>query len=338
MELATVWFFLWGLLWAIYLMTDGFDLGIGALLPFLARDETDTRVLYNATGPLWDGNEVWLITAGGVTFAAFPKTYAVLFSGFYEALTLLVLALIVRGVSFEFRAKVASARARQVCDLCQFLGSTLAAVLLGVLFANLFRGLPIKAGVNQGTLLAQLNAYGLAGGVVFLAVFLLHGALWLAIRTEGGLHDKAVRTATLLWPVVLVATAAFLAYTALATHLYENYIRHPILFAVPLVAVGALIAIKVSLHQARPWPAWFASAAMIVAITFFGIIGLYPNMVPSTIDPQANSITLSQAASSPLTLKVMLVVVMLLIPIVLAYQIWAYRLFSDKVDPDRLVY
>ena len=338
MTLATVWFFLWGLLWAIYFMTDGFDLGVGVLLPFLARDETQRRTMYNATGPLWDGNEVWLITAGGVTFAAFPQMYAVMFSTFHEALTLLLLALIVRGISFEFRGKADSPAWRRLCDVCQFAGSLLAAILLGVAFANIFQGVRLVDGVHQGTILSLLNPYGLAGGVFFLAIFLLHGALWLAIRTEGELHERAVRTAGVLWFVLLVLAVAFLIFTAIATKLYGNYLKAPLLWVVPLLAVGALVAIRVFLTKARLWSAWFASAGTIVAVTFFGVIGLYPNMLPSTIEPETNSIVFSQAASSPLTLKIMLGVVILFIPLVLAYQFWAYRMFSGKVDTNDLVY
>ena len=338
MALATTWFFIWALLWAVYFMTDGFDLGVGALLPFLAKDETEKRIMYNATGPVWDGNEVWLIAAGGVTFAAFPRTYAVMFSTFHEALTLLLLALSIRGISFELRSKVASASARKLCDLCQFLGSTLVAVLLGVAFANIFQGLRIVNGVHQGTILTLLNPYALAGGIFFLSMFLLHGALWLAIRTAGDLHTRATRTAAVLWRLVLAVAAAFLIYTAFATHLYDNYLRRPILFVVPLLAVGALIAVRIFLGKARFWSAWLASAVMIVATTFFGFIGLYPNMLPSVIDPQANSIVFHQAASGPLTLKIMLGVVAFFVPLAVLYQLWAYRMFSDKVNPSELVY
>jgi cytochrome d ubiquinol oxidase subunit II len=199
-------------------------------------------------------------------------------------------------------------------------------------------GLPIVNGVHQGTILTLLNPYGLAGGVFFLSVFLLHGALWLAIRTEGGVHVRAIRTAGVLWYLVLALAVVFLLYTAFATNLYDNYARQPILCAVPLLAVGALIAVKIFLEKARFGSAWLACAGMIVATTFVGFIGLYPNMLPSTLDPQANSIVFHQAASSPLTLKIMLGVVAFLVPVVLLYQLWAYRLFSDKVNASELIY
>jgi cytochrome bd ubiquinol oxidase subunit II len=338
MTLATVWFFIWGLLWAIYFMTDGFDLGVGALLPFLARDEAERRTMYNATGPLWDGNEVWLVTAGGVTFAAFPRTYAVMFSTFYDALTLLLLALIVRGLSFEFRGKVDSPAWRRLCDACQFLGSTLAAVLLGVAFGNIFEGLPIANNVYQGTFVDLLNPYAVAGGIFFLAVFLLHGALWLGIRTTGDFQARALRAASALWVVVLVLAVVFLVYTAFATQLYGNYLSQPLLWIVPLLAVAALVAVRVCLGKSRVGLAWLASAVTIVAVTFFGIIGLYPNMLPSTIEPATNSITLTNGASGPLTLKIMLGVVLIFVPLVIGYQLWAYHLFTGKVEPSELVY
>ncbi len=338
MTLEMLWFYLWGLLWAIYFVTDGFDLGVGMLLPVLGKDEVSKRTLYNATGPLWDGNEVWLITAGGVTFAAFPKTYAVMFSSFYVALTLLLVALIIRGISLEYRSKVESAGWKKLCDVCQFAGSGLIALLVGVAFANIFRGLPIEDGIFKGSFFGLLNPYGICGGVFFITIFLLHGALWLMIRTDGQLHEKARKLASVLWIAVLAVTVAFLIYSYIETNLYANYLETPGLFVIPLAAVGALIACRVFIGQNTAWKAWFASAVFIMACTFFCIVGLFPNMLPSSIDPAANSITYTAAASSPLTLKVMLGVVLLFIPLVLIYQIWAYTLFSKKVETEQLIY
>lgn len=338
MFLEGLWFYLWGLLWAIYFMTDGFDLGVGMLLPFLGKDETAKRTLYNATGPLWDGNEVWLITAGGVTFAAFPKTYAVLFSSFYVALTLLLVALIIRGISFEYRSKAESTGWKKLCDVCQFAGSGLTALLIGVAFANIFRGLPIENGVFKGSFFGLLNPYGICGGIFFIAVFLLHGAIWLTIKTDGLLNKKAKRTAEILWSVALGVTVVFLAFSYIETRLYANYFNRPVLFAIPVGAVVALAACRIYLFKNQAWKAWFASAVFILAATFFCIVGLYPNMLPSRIDPNINSITYSDAASSPLTLTVMLIVVLLFIPLVLIYQVWAYVLFSKKVETEELIY
>ncbi|MDO8302805.1 MAG: cytochrome d ubiquinol oxidase subunit II [Sedimentisphaerales bacterium] len=337
MTLEVLWFFLWGLLWALYFITDGFDLGAGTLLPFLAKNETEKRLIYNATGPVWDGNQVWLITAGGVTFAAFPRTYAVMFSAFYTAFFLLLLMLILRGVSFGFRSKATSAAMVKLCDVFQFFGSGVTAILLGVAFANIFKGLPIENGVNKGGLLNLLSPYGILGGIFFLSIFLLHGAIWLSIKTDGVFHARTVKTAKFLWAITVVIAVIFLAVTKFQTTLYDNYINHPLLWVIPVAAVVALLAVGVLLKKGKCGYAWGASAAAIFCTTFFAIVGLYPNMLISTIDP-AHTITLNNAASSPLTLKVMLAVVLLFLPFVIGYQLWAYSLFSKKIRSDELIY
>jgi cytochrome d ubiquinol oxidase subunit II len=338
MELQSVWFFLWGLLWAVFFMTDGFDLGIGSLYPFLGKSERDKHMMIHAMGPLWDGNEVWLITAGGVTFAAFPLVYAVMFSSLYSALMLILFALILRGVSFEFRNKVDSAAWKRVWDGCIFVGSFLPALLFGVAFANIFQGIPFdQDGVYQGTLLTLLNPYGLLGGVLFLCLFLVHGALWLTIRTDGDLAVRAERLAGKLWPVLTGVAVVFLVATFIFTSLYDNYLANPLLFLVPVVSVAAIVGIRYFLMKQAFFMAWAASAATIVSCTFFGVIGLFPNLFPSSIDPAFN-LTAFNASSSPLTLKIMLIVVLLFVPVVLVYQVWAYKLFSVKVTDDDLAH
>ena len=338
MALQLIWFILWGLLWAIYFITDGFDLGIGTLYPFMAKNENERRVMINSMGPLWDGNEVWLLTAGGVTFAAFPTVYAVMFSSLYTALMLLLFALIVRGVAFEFRGKVDSPVWRKIWDLCIFLGSFLPALLLGVAFANIFRGLPIDGdGLYHGNLLTLLNPYGLLGGVLFVLLFLIHGAIWLAIKSQGELHERARTTANYLWPILLVVAVLFLAASFLATNLYDNYLAHPALFIVILVTVAALLGIRLFLQTQALFKAWFASALTIIGATFYGVLGLYPNMFPSTIDPKF-SLTAHNASSSALTLKIMLMVALIFVPIVLIYQGWTYKTFSGKVTEEELSY
>lgn len=338
MILESTWFFLWGLLWAVYFMTDGFDLGIGTLMPFLGKTDVDKRAMINSIGPLWDGNEVWLLTAGGVTFAAFPQVYAVMFSSLYSALMLILFALILRGVAFEFRSKVDSDGWRKVWDICIFAGSAVPALLFGVAFANIFRGIPIdQNGIYQGSLFTLLNPYGLLGGVLFLIVFLLHGSLWLTTKAQGELQQRAVSTANRLWPVLLAVAVIFLAASIFATSLYANYLDHPILFAVILLTVCALLGIKVFLAKQAYFKAWCASALTIVGTTFYGIIGLYPKMLPSNIDV-AYSLTAHSSASSPQTLKIMLMVVVLFLPVVLAYQIWAYFLFKGEVTEKDMVY
>ena len=338
MVMQSIWFFLWGLLWAIFFVTDGFDFGIGTLYPFLGKSETDKRTMINAMGPLWDGNQVWLITAGGVTFAAFPKVYAVMFSSLYSALMLILFALIIRGVSFEFRGKIDDPRWRKIWDICIFVGSVAPAVLFGVAFANIFKGIPIDGeGIYKGTLLTLLNPYGLLGGVLFLLLFIQHGALWLAIKSTGDLHDRAARTAKMVWPVLLAVAVIFLVASMFATRLYDNYLAYPILFLVIIMTVAGLLGARFFLARAAYFKAWFASALTIIGATFYGVVGLFPNLFPSSLDSQYN-LTAFNASSSPYTLKIMLVVVIIFVPIILAYQIWAYNMFKDKITIEELIY
>ncbi|MCF8054434.1 MAG: cytochrome d ubiquinol oxidase subunit II [Deltaproteobacteria bacterium] len=340
MMLETTWFILWGVLWAVYFALDGYDLGLGTMLPFLARKgmqgERDRRLIYNAAGPFWDGNQVWLVTAGGVTFAAFPGAYAALFSGMYTALFLLLFSLILRGVSFEFRRKVNSVAWRQTWDACHVLGSFLPALLLGVAFANIFQGIPLNAhGINEGGLLDLLNPYGLAGGVLFVLMFSLHGLLWLAVRTQGDLAESSVAMAKKLWVALLAMLALFLLMSAVYTKLFANYWENPILFAILLLPVVGLIQVRFALNRRASVLAWAGSAVAIIGVTLFGVLGIFPALLPSSIDP-AYSMTISNAASSPKTLKIMLVVALLLVPLVIAYQAWVHVFFGKKITEEDL--
>ena len=337
MDLQVVWFFLWGLLWAVFFMTDGFDLGIGTLYPFLGKSDRDKRVMITSLGPLWDGNEVWLLTAGGVTFAAFPKVYAVMFSSLYTPLMLILFALILRGVSFEMRGQSDHPTWVKTWDACIFIGSAVPALLFGVAFGNIFQGLPIENGVYQGNLFTLLNPYGLLGGLLFLSLFLVHGALWLCIRTEGDLQGRAIAAAKRIWPATVVIAVLFLIHTAFATKLWDNYLAHPALFLVVILDVAALLLIRLFIQKAQWFKAWFASAATIVLCTFFGVIGLFPNMYPSSTNP-ADTLTAFNASSSPLTLKIMLTVVVIFLPLVIGYQVWTYNLFKGKVTDEDLAH
>jgi cytochrome d ubiquinol oxidase subunit II len=330
--LPTIWFILWGVLWAVYFMLDGFDLGLGTLMPFLAKSDTDRRLIYRAMGPFWDGNEVWLITAGGVTFAAFPTAYAVMFSGLYAALMLILFALILRGISFGFRDAVDNPRWRAVWDWCLILGSFLPALLFGVAFANFFQGIPIGAGgLYQGGIRTLLNPYGLAGGLLFVLLFTVHGSLWLAVKSEGDLKQRAEGMARRLWPWLLVMAVLFLLSTRRFTFLYDNYLAYPALFLIPAVAVVALLLIWFFMRRGRWWKAWFASSATIAASTLFGVAGLYPDLLKSSISPD-HSLNIYNASSSPLTLKIMLGVALTFVPIVIAYQVWVHLLFKGRVS------
>lgn len=336
--LGTIWFLLWGLLWAIYFILDGFDLGMGTIMPFVCKTETDKRTIYNAAGPFWDGNEVWLITAGGVTFAAFPAAYAVMFSALYTALFLLLFALIVRGVSFEFRSKVESASWRSWWDRLHFLGSFLPALLLGVAFANIFQGVPIDGeGVNQAGLLQLLNPYGLLGGVLFVVMFAVHGSLWLAFKSQGELHDRARELAIRLWPVLIVIAVIFVGCSFVATSLFDNYLQNPVLFVILAGSVAGLVLIRPALAAGHIFRAWCMSAMGIGLCALFGVVGIFPALVPSSLDP-AFSMTIENSASSQLTLSIMLGVVLVMVPVVLGYQFWVYKTFSHKITQEDLDY
>ncbi|AFM24750.1 cytochrome d ubiquinol oxidase subunit II [Desulfomonile tiedjei] len=334
--LETIWFALWGILWAVYFMLDGFDLGAGILTPVLARNDNEKRSVYNSMGPFWDGNEVWLITAGGVTFAAFPTTYAVMFSALYTPLLLLLFALIFRAVALEFRSKEEFAGWRRFWDISLFLGSFLPALLLGVAFANIFQGIPIDAeGIFHGNLLTLLNPYGLLGGVLFVLLFAVHGALWLAIKTEDPVAERAGNMAAILWIAQLAMAVVFLIATWFFTELYNNYLTYPILWVIPIVTVAALIATRAFIAKGAWWKAWATSCLTIVGATLFGVTGLYPNLFPSSLN-SAYSLTVFNSASSPLTLKIMLGVALTFVPIVIAYQVWSHYLFRDGLTAEEL--
>lgn len=334
--LEITWFILWGLLWAIYFVLDGFDFGMGTLLPFIAKDNTERRIVYNSAGPFWDGNEVWLVSAGGITFAAFPKVYAIMFSSLYAPLLIILFALIFRAVSFEFRAKIDNTQWRSLWDFFQFVGNFIPAFLFGVTFANLFMGIPFTSeGIYTGNILKLLSPYGLLGGIFFTLMFCYHGALWLGIKAPGELHERAIDFARKLWIPLIIVTVAFLALSFSSTNLYSNYLAHPVLWIIPLLAV---IAILVSLYyciQRKPAFAWFGSALFIFFVVFFGIAGLFPNLLISSIDP-SSSLTLHNASASTLTLKIMLGVVLFTVPAVLAYQLWVFLTFTHKVTEEEL--
>ncbi|NQU05545.1 MAG: cytochrome d ubiquinol oxidase subunit II, partial [Calditrichaeota bacterium] len=276
--METIWFIIWGLLWGVYFMLDGFDFGAGTLMPFIAKSEIDRKKIFNAIGPFWDGNEVWLITAGGVTFAAFPGAYATMFSAMYSAFMLILFALIIRGSGMVLREELAENQsARNFWDWMFTIGSFVAALLWGVAFANLFKGIPIDAeGVYHGSILTLLNPYGLLGGLLFLTFFMMHGSIWLSLKTDGDLHDKTTVLAGKFWGVLVILSVVFLIATVFATDLYANYLNNPVLFILPLLVVLGLIFSGLFI-KARDWSkAWFASSVYIFFATMFGVVGMYP--------------------------------------------------------------
>lgn len=334
-----IWFVLWGVLWGVYFMLDGFVLGTGFLAGILAKSDTEKRVLINAVGPVWDGNEVWLITAGGATFAAFPTTYALMFSNLYSALTLLLFALIVRGVSFEFRGKIDSPVWKRSWDTAIVVSSFLPALLFGVAFGNIFEGIPMRNDFTtlnfsyDGSLIGLLNPYGLLTGVLFVLLFAVHGSLYAAIKTTGNLSRRGAELADKLWLPLLAVAVAFLGYTYPATNLYDNFLTAPVLLIVPLIAVSSLLLVKVFIVRGACHKAFLFSCLTIVFVVFTGVTGLFPNLIPSSIDPASN-LTIFNSSSSLLTLKIMTVVAAIFVPIVISYKIWVYRLFRARVSDE----
>ncbi|WP_433349271.1 cytochrome d ubiquinol oxidase subunit II [Microtetraspora malaysiensis] len=324
MELTTVWFVLIGVLWTGYFVLEGFDFGVGVLLPILGRDNVDRRIMINAIGPVWDGNEVWLLVAGGATFAAFPEWYATLFSGFYLPLLLILLALIIRGVAFEFRGKHDSDRWRRGWDQAIFWGSLLPAFLWGVAFGNIVAGVPINAQhIYTGNLFTLLNPYALLGGLVTLGLFLLHGAVFLSLKTGGDLRARARALALRISPAVVAVAAAFLVITQ---------IMHgkPLTWATTALAAGALIGGVVAALRGREGWAFTGTAITIVLATATLFLDLWPNVMPSSTSP-LYSLTVTNAASSPYTLTVMTWVAAIFTPVVLGYQAWTYWVFRKRL-------
>jgi cytochrome d ubiquinol oxidase subunit II len=334
MDLNTVWFVLIAVLFTGYFVLEGFDFGVGILMPFLGRTDVDRRIILNTVGPFWDANEVWLITAGGAMFAAFPEWYATLFSGFYLALFLILMALILRGVGFEFRQKMPGPGWKRGCDAAIFVGSALPALLWGVALTNIVQGVPIDVDKHYtGTLLTLLNPHALLGGLVSLMVFTLHAAAFLALRTEGEMHERARATAIRLWWPTALVTLAFAAWGYTQTDILRRYGVVP--GTLPLMTIALFVASYVLLHLRRDGWAFAMTALTIVAGSAVAFEGLFPRVMPSTLNP-AWDLTIYNASSSPLTLKVMLIVVVLFLPGVLAYQGWSYWVFRQRVTGQTL--
>ncbi|HUX13112.1 MAG TPA: cytochrome d ubiquinol oxidase subunit II [Spirochaetia bacterium] len=335
MTLQVIWFVLWGLLWAVYFMLDGFDLGSGMLYNFLARNDTEKRMILGAVGPVWNGNEVWLVTAGGATFAAFPGTYAAMFSFLYLPLLFVLYSLILRGVSLEFRGKIEGARWKKWWDTIILIGSFIPALLFGVAFGNIFQGLQIDASGYHGTFFGLLNFYGLLTGILFVVLFLYHAALWLVLRTGGELSERAAALSTKLWYILAAVAVVFLIGTAFFTNLYANFVASPGWFVVPFVAVAGLVSSRIFTSRASRLLAFLSSCATVLGIVFTGIIGLFPRLLPSALDP-ASSLTIFNSSSSAYTLRVMTIVAFIFVPIIVVYQILVYRFFRKPVTADAI--
>jgi cytochrome d ubiquinol oxidase subunit II len=324
MHLQDLWFILIAVLWTGYFVLEGFDFGVGMLLPVLGRGERQRRVLINAIGPVWDGNEVWVLTAGGATFAAFPEWYATLFSGFYLPLLLILVALILRGVAFEYRGKREDATWRRRFDTCIVFGSAVPALLWGVVFGNIVRGVPLDANHEfAGNVLDLLNPYALLAGLVTLTLFGTHGAVFLALKTLG---DIRARARTLAWRLGLVAAllaVIFLVWTATIRHSTASIV-------LSVLAALCLLAGLLANRAGREGWSFLGTATAIGLVVAALFSALYPDVLPSTLS-DASSLTVSNASSTPYTLKIMSVVALVFTPIVLAYQGWTYWVFRKRI-------
>jgi cytochrome d ubiquinol oxidase subunit II len=329
MELTTVWFGLITILWVGYLVLEGFDFGVGILLPVLGRTERERRVVINTIGPVWDGNEVWVLVAGGATFAAFPEWYATLFSGFYLALFLILVALIVRGVAFEFRSKRPEPSWRRGWDLAIFFGSLLPAILWGTALANIVGGVPIDANHEfTGSLLTLLNPYGLLGGLTTLALFVTHGAAFLALKTTGDIRVRAGRLVGRVGLAAAVLAVVFLAWTQQKT-------GDPASATLSVLAAVALVGALLANRRGREGWA-FAGTAVTIALAVVALfVALFPDVMPSTTDA-AYSLTTTNASSTSYTLSIMTVVAVIFTPLVLLYQGWTYWVFRRRIGVNQI--
>ena len=338
-DLNTVWFLLVGALFAGYAILDGFDLGVGILHLFAVRRDAERRVFLNAIGPVWDGNEVWLVTGGGALFAAFPNVYATVFSGFYLAFMALLCALIFRAVAIEFRSKTRSVLWRGFWDGGFALGSLFSAFLIGVAMGNVIWGVPVDAqGEYAGTFVSLLKPYPIFMGITTVVLFAMHGAIYLMLKTEGEIHDK-VRA----WvkPLITAFTICFMILT-MATLLYIPHVvqifkDNPWMFAgsIPLVLIVANIPREI--NKGRDFFAFLSSCGAMIGLMSVLGVGMYPNLLYSDPNPQ-NSLTIYNACSSEKTLRIMLTIALIGIPAVLAYTTTVYYIFRGKVKLDKTSY
>ncbi|HTX21814.1 MAG TPA: cytochrome d ubiquinol oxidase subunit II [Candidatus Aquilonibacter sp.] len=338
LDLNTIWFALVGVLFTGYAILDGFDLGIGALHLF-TKDDTERRILINSIGPVWDGNEVWLVTGGGALFAAFPNVYATAFSGFYLALILLLVALIFRAVAIEFRSKRPEHWWRQMWDVSFSVGSVLSALLIGVALGNIACGVPVDAnGEFAGTFLGLLKPYPLLVGITTVSLFMMHGAIYGVMKTEGGLHDKlrvwAMRCIIFFVICAVTLTMATLLYVPQMAARVKEY---PWLFSIALANMLSIANIPREFHHKRDGFAFLSSCGAMLTLMALFAVDAYPYLIYSQPNPE-NSLTIYNAASSQKTLGIMLVIACIGIPVVLTYTVCIYWIFRGKVKMDRMSY
>ncbi|MCX4824306.1 cytochrome d ubiquinol oxidase subunit II [Streptomyces sp. NBC_01142] len=329
MELHDVWFVLIAVLWTGYFFLEGFDFGVGVLTKLLARDRTERRVLINTIGPVWDGNEVWLLSAGGATFAAFPEWYATLFSGFYLPLLLILVCLIVRGVAFEYRHKRDEERWQTNWEHAIFWTSLLPALLWGVAFGNIVRGVKIDGQKEYvGTLFDLLNPYAILGGLVTLTLFTFHGAVFAALKTVGDIRVRARGLAVKLGLLTVVLALGFLIWTQISHGDGKSLVAMA-------VAVPALVVAVVAIKAGREGWSFALSGVTIVAAVAMLFLTLFPNVMPSSLNEEW-SLTVTNASSSPYTLKIMTWCAGIAAPLVMLYQGWTYWVFRKRIGTQHI--
>lgn len=338
MNLNILWFLLIGVLMLGYAILDGFDLGVGMILPFI-RGDRERRIALNAIGPLWDGNEVWLVTFGGALFAVFPDAYATIFSGFYMAFMLLLTALIFRAVSIEFRSKVEHPRWRNFFDFAFCAASTLATFLFGVATGNVLMGLPIGADKEFiGNFWTLIRPYPILVGILSVTMFVLHGAIFLHMKTEGELQARLKNKMWTSFGLFLVAYLLTTIYTLVVLpQVTHNFLSLPLAWIAPVANILAVANIPRALFTGKPWQAFLSSCVNFTAFMVLLGMALFPNLVPSSINP-AWSLTIYNAASSPKTLLICAIIAAIGMPLVLSYTIVIYRVFQGKVKLDEFSY
>jgi len=337
MELNIIWFILLIVLFSGYVVLDGFDLGVG-MLHFKAKTDDERRILLNSIGPVWDGNEVWLITAGGALFAAFPNVYATVFSGFYTAFMLFLLVLIGRAVSIEFRSKVENPKWRITWDVVFHISSYLIAILLGVTLGNLIAGVPITTidGVKEfdGSFLGLLNPYSIFLGCTAAIALRFHGSLYLLMKTSGELKERIEKRVKFLMILFIMFLALLTIWTWFAnSHHTENFLYNPIWFIFPLLIIISFILIPKFLNKQKYFTGFVFSSLILVSCIVITEIGLYPNLLYSNTNP-LNSLNIFEDASSQKTLMVMLIIALIGVPLMLIYKFFVYRIFKGKVQID----
>ena len=333
MDLHLLWFVLIAILFTGFFVLEGFDFGVGILLPFLGKNDSERRMIYNAIGPFWDGNEVWLITTGGAIFAAFPSLYAALFSSFYLEMFAVLVALVLRGAAFEFRSRRESPRWRAFWDWMMFVGSLLPSFFWGVIISNLLRGIPIDASMNYaGSIWNLLNPHALLFGVLFVLVFSMHGAVFLEMRVTGQLRERARRSAQQFSFLALLMTVLFLVWSFFVSPTIHSAFISPQIAPLSFLSLATIIAVPVLLVKKQSGWA-FAMTSLTIILTAASIgLGLFPRLIISTLNP-AWSLTITNTSSSPYTLTVISWLALTLLPFVLAFEGWSYWVFHKRLDP-----